>query len=285
MIDEINHFVNWIRRRNPHAHTCRDYLCDLQQFVKIVGDRPFTDITFRDVDNFINVQIVRGLKAATINRRLAAVMSFFTFLADENPGLICPVRPYRHTLRLEHRLPRSVPAADLKRFFAVIDSPRDHAIFLLMLRCGLRISEVTKLKLRDLSLNETPPRLLVSGKNSKERIVYISDQAIFALQHYLSERPAGACQAVFLNYRGQGLAAIGIHKRLTTYRKAAGIHLTAHQLRHNFANDLVAADMPVTSIQKLMGHAWIATTQLYLDANDPKVKQDFFAATRQMGDW
>lgn len=285
MFNDIERFVNWVRRRKPQAHTWQDYWCDLQQFADIVGDRPLEDISYKDIDNFVAAQLARALKPATVNRRLAAVMSLYTFLSDENPNLVCPVLPHRHMIRAHRRLPRSVPEADLKRFFSVIEDARDRAMFLLMLRCGLRISEVAKLKLRNLYLYEAPPRLVVSGKSSKERAVYLSDQAAYALRRYLAERPLSDSESVFLNYRREGLAVIGIHTRLVFYREAAGVHLTAHQLRHNFANDLVSADVPVTSIQKLMGHAWVATTQTYIAANDPKVKQDFYAAAQQLEGW
>ena len=99
MIDEINRFVNSVRRRSPNAHTYQDYRCDLQQFLAVVGDHPPADITVRDVDEFIAGQSERGLKAATINRRLAAVISLYTFLAAENPDLVCPVIPFRHILK------------------------------------------------------------------------------------------------------------------------------------------------------------------------------------------
>lgn len=285
MFDEIERFVNWIHRRNPEAHTWRDYRCDLQQFVAFVGDRPPADITLHDVDNFITVQAASGRKPATINRRLAALISFYTFLSDEAPHLVCPVLPHRHFLRERCRLPRPVPEADLERFFAVIGDSRDLTMFLLMLRCGLRISEVATLRLRDLYLEESPPRLLVYGKNSKERSVYLSAQTLFALRHYLVERPSVPSDFVFLSYQNDGLSTTAIHKRLMHYREKAGVYLTAHQLRHSFANDLVTADVPVTSIQKLLGHAWLSTTQTYVVANDPQVKQDFYTVVRQLEGW
>lgn len=285
MFDEITRFVNWIRRRSPQAHTWRDYRSDLKQFAAIVGDCDPTDITYKEIDRFVTDQAAHGLKAVTINRRLAAVMSLFKYLSIENPDLVCPVLLQRHSLRTPRRLPRSVPEGDLHRFFAVIEDVRDKAIFLLMLRCGLRIAEVAALRLQDLYLREAPPRLLVRGKGIQERSVYLSGQAEKALLAYLDTRPGSLSEAVFLNYKGQGLAAIGIHKRLTGYRQAANVHLTAHQLRHNFANDLLAAGVPVTTIQKLMGHVWISTTQNYVAANDPQVKQDFFAAVEQLEGW
>ncbi|MEZ4641684.1 MAG: tyrosine-type recombinase/integrase [Chloroflexota bacterium] len=285
MIDEITNFVNWLRRRNPQARTWRDYGYDLNQFVAIVGDKPPASVTIQDIDNFITAQAARGLKPTSINRHLAAIMALYTFLADEDPDLVCPVLPHRHTLRATQRLPRPVPEADLQRFFAVIEDARDQAMFLLMLRCGLRIAEVAGLRLSDLSMAESPPRLRVSGKNSKERVVYLSDQTRQAMQTYLATRPSTTSDFLFLSYQLDGLSTTAIHKRLMRYRATAGIHLTAHQLRHTFANDLVSADVPVTTIQKLMGHAWLVSTQTYIAANDRKVQADFYAAAQQLAGW
>lgn len=285
MYDEIEDFVNWLRRRNPQARTWRDYSYDLKQFMAVVGDRPPNEITFKDVDNFIIDQAAHSHKPTTINRRLAAVISLYTFLADEDPDLTCPVLPHRHALREGQRLPRPIPVADLQRFFTAIESNRDQAMFLLMLRCGLRISEVARLQMRDLYLDEAPSRLLVQGKNSKERSVYLSVQAVMALRAYLSERKTVASEFLFLSYQGQGLSTTAIHKRLMRYREQSGVNLTAHQLRHTFANDLVAVDVPVTSIQKLLGHSWLATTQNYVAANDRKVQADFYAAVESMEGW
>jgi site-specific recombinase XerD len=188
MVKEITRFVNWLRRRNPTARTWRDYGYDLAQFVALVGDQPPETLTFQDIDRFVTTQAERGWKPATINRRLAAIQSLYTFLADEDPELVCPVLPHRHSLRQRQRLPRPVPAGDVEQFFAVIEDSRDRAMFLLMLRCGLRICEVAQLRMNDLYLDEPRPRLLIRGKNSKERSAYLSPQAETALRHYLAER-------------------------------------------------------------------------------------------------
>lgn len=163
MLAEIEQFVNWVRRRNPEARTWRDYKYDLCLFSEITGDRPMSEITFRDVDRFVNLQTSRGFKPTTINRRLAAIISLYTFFSDEDSSLVCPVLMHRHHLREPQRLPRPVKENDLSKFFAVIDNIRDRAMFLLMLRCGLRISEVASMQLVDLYLEETYPRLVVRG--------------------------------------------------------------------------------------------------------------------------
>jgi site-specific recombinase XerD len=171
MLTEIERFLNWVRRRNPEARTWRDYQYDLKQFVEVVGDGPPASITFHDVDRFIIGQAERGFKPATINRRLAALAAFFTFLSDDDPTLVSPVLPHRHWLREPQRLPRPVPSDDVQKFFAVIHDGRDRAMFVLMLRCGLRIAEVANLKLNDLYLDEDRPRVVAHGKGSKDRAV------------------------------------------------------------------------------------------------------------------
>jgi site-specific recombinase XerD len=285
MLVEIDRFVNWLRRRNPEARTWRDYRYDLKQFAATVSDRPPGLVTFHDVDRFVSQQAARGFKPATINRRLAAITALYTFLADEDPALICPVLPHRHGLRQPQRLPRPVQKEELRRFFAVIQDARDRAMFTLMLRCGLRISEVASLRLADLYLDEPQPRLLVRGKGSKERSAYLSQQAEQTLRAHLAARPLAASDFVFLSYLGDGMSTTAIHKRLMRYRAQAGVDITAHRLRHTFADDLLSADVPVTSIQKLLGHAWLETTQTYIAANDRQVQADYYAASRQLEGW
>lgn len=169
MLSEIDLFVNWVRRRNPNARTWKDYHYDLHQFADIIGDLPVKAITFHEIDRFVAHQVSRGFQPTTVNRRLACLVSFFTFLSDEDPALLCPVLPKRHFLRERERLPRPVQPEHLKAFFEAIDRAvhigcpkalRDRAMFILMLRCGLRIGEVANLLLTGLYLDEPHPRLV-----------------------------------------------------------------------------------------------------------------------------
>jgi site-specific recombinase XerD len=285
MLSEIERFVNWVHRRSPEARTWKDYGYDLRFFMQAVGDRPLREITFRDIDHFIAIQSEKGFKPSTINRRLASVITLYDFMVAEDEGLICPVIFRRHHVREQQRLPRPVQEPDLKAFFGVIEDKRDRAMFLLMLRCGLRIGEVASLQMSDLFLDEEYPRIVVHGKGSRERGVYLSRQAVQALQSYLAERPEVKCETVFLSYLEQGLSTTSIHNRLLKYRQQAGIQITAHRLRHSFANDLLNADAPITSIQKLMGHRWIESTQTYVTANDRQVCEDYYAACAKLEGW
>lgn len=231
MLAEIDRFVNWVRRRNPEAHTWQDYRCDLRFFLEAVGDRPPNSITFQDIDCFILAQSEKDFKPATINRRLASITALYTFLMPEDDKFACPVYPRRHHLREPERLPKPVQEEDLREFFAVVDNPRDLAMFTLMLRCGLRISEVAKLELADLYLSEAAPRMLVRGKGSRQRVAYLSEQAVRVLREYLVTRPTVTCENVFLSYQLKGLTTHSIHMRLLRYRELAGLNITGSGIR------------------------------------------------------
>lgn len=285
MLAEARQFVNWVRRTNPNSHTWKDYASDLKFFAAIVGDHPLGEITYRDVDAFVAWQCEKGFKPKTVNRRLTTIAALYEYFSAEDESLVCPVYYGRHHLREPKRLPRPVPIEVLRRFFAAIDDVRDRAMFSLMLREGLRIGEVAALRLNDLLLKEETPRLVVNGKNSKQRPAYLANQALSALKDYLAVRPRSKDDHVFLTYQLKGLSTHAIQMRLEHYRRLAGVNFTCHQLRHSFATDLNEVDVPVTSIQALLGHQWIETTMLYVQANDKKVQSDFLAASLKLEGW
>jgi site-specific recombinase XerC len=285
MVPEVEQFDKWLRRKNPHVTTRVHYLNDLKLFFAWAGKSP-EHITLRDVDRYIEHCHQLGHAVATINRRLAALRTFYSFLdlerSDAPPN---PVLPKRHFIPLGERLPRDVEDADLGRLLAVIHSPRDRAVVLLMLRCGLRVQEVHRLSMSDLYLQPTPgslPRLWLRGKNGSQRVAYLSHQALAALQNWLAVRPPVAEQAVFLSRLRRRLSVRQIQDRLARYCRQAGVQLSCHRLRHTFGRHLVEARMPLTSIQKLFGHKRLRTTQLYLHISDPQVQADYEAAMEQL---
>ncbi len=281
MLAEVVRFSKWLRRRSPHATTVVHYTNDLELFFAW-GDKPCEAITLHDIDAYIEHAQALGHAVATINRRLAAIRAFYAFLSLESDTPPAnPVLPKRHFIRQGRRLPRDVEDAVITRLFAVITVSRDRAMFLLMLRCGLRVGEVRSLTLSDLYLQPSAgqlPRLWVSGKGDTRRVVYLSAQAESALRAWLDARPVAESQAIFLNRFGRELTITGIQERLAHYCREVEVWITCHQLRHTFARHLVEAGMPITSIQKLLGHARLRTTQVYLHISDPQVQADYQAA-------
>jgi site-specific recombinase XerD len=287
MLAEIAQFQQWLRRQSPHTSTHIHYTNDLELFFDWLG-KAVAEVTPADIDAFIEHSQAEGHAIATVNRRLAAVRTFYRFLslmAENAPRN--PVIPPRHAIRQGRRLPRDVEDDEIETLFSVIDSPRDRAMFLLMLRCGLRVGEVRHLSLNDLYLQPSPgqlPRLWVRGKGDEQRVAYLSAQSLAALQDWLAVRPIVAAQAVFLNRIGRRLTVTGIQFILAGYCRQAEIWLTCHQLRHTFARHLVEAGVPVTTIQRLLGHARLRTTETYLHISDGQVQADYQAAITQLAE-
>jgi len=286
MLPEIVRFNKWLRRRSPKAATHRHYTHDLALFFDWVDKSP-NEITLRDVDAFIeHCQTDLGHAIATVNRRLAAISSFYHFLSVESDDApVNPVLPKRHFVRKGRHLPRDAQDIDIARLFAVIESVRDRAMYLLMLRCGLRVAEVRDLSMGDLYLQPTPgslPRLRLRGKNDSQRVVYLSAQALAALQDWLAVRLKVNDDAVFLSHFDTRLKVNSIQVTLGRYCRKAGVWITCHQLRHTFGRHVVEAGMPATSLQQLLGHQRIRTTQLYIHISNRKVQADYEAAMAQV---
>lgn len=288
MLTEVEQFEKWLRRKSPQASTSIHYTSDLKHFFQWAQTTP-DKITVRKVDEFIEYCQVSGYAVATINRRLTALNTFYQFLAlesDDAPSN--PVIPRRHYISHDERLPRDASDADVEKLFSVISSPRDAAMCMLMLRCGLRVGEICNLSLQDLFLEpvtnsqEPLPRIRVRGKGSIERTVYLSKQSLETLKVWLTVRPESKDQAVFLNRYGKRMTVNGIQERLARYCEKAGVWITCYQLRHTFGRHLVEARVPVTTIQKLMGHAWLRTTQIYMHVSDQQVQDDFRAAIEEI---
>jgi site-specific recombinase XerC len=285
MLPEIERFNKWLRRKSPHASTPLHYTSDLKLFFAWLGKTP-AEVQVHDVDAFMEHCQQAGHAIATVNRRLAAIRSFYDFLAvesDQAPPN--PVLPKRHYVRRRQHLPRDVQDGDVARLFAVISAPRDRAIFLLMLRCGLRVGEVRNLSLDDLYLQPAPtclPRLWLHGKGGAQRVVYLSSQPLAALLAWLALRPRVTDPAVFLNRFGHRLTVTGIQDRPAAYCHQAGLHLTCHQLRHTLGRHLTEARVPITTIQRLLGHARLRTTELYLQISDAQVQAEYDTAMAEV---
>ena len=283
----IGEFEKYLQRRFPERRTLVDYLSDVRQFRNIC-QKAWRAVDMHDIDQFVDQQRVSGLKPATIRRRVAALKTFFDFLAEESGELSWPnpVRFKRHAGKREKRVPRDLHDDEIERVWQEISSTRDRAWFALMVRAGLRVGEVVELKMSDIMNKpegERPAHLRVKGKGRKERVVLLSADAYGVLSEWLSERGESPLETIFLNERRQPLSTNGIEWLLKGYGQAVGQHLTPHQLRHTYARQLTEAGMPITSLGKLMGHSQISTTQIYTAGADPKLAQAYQEAMQRVG--
>jgi site-specific recombinase XerD len=225
--------------------------------------------------------LYKRLKPKTINCHLACIRVFYDYLHHEE-GIKVP-NPIKRgsALRMPKPLPKHLRDEEVMVLFDVMDKARDRAMFRVMLRCGLRVEEVTNLHLQDLDLKRN--RIFVrNGKGGKDRVVYVSRDAREAIIEYLRVRRPSRAKKIFLvekgPYTGKPISVRGIQKRLEYYAKKSGIRVSCHHLRHTMATQMLNAEAEVTTIQELLGHNGINTTERYCSVSDLKVMRDYFKA-------
>jgi site-specific recombinase XerD len=267
----IINYRRYLKRRNFSHHTLKSYLNKLRQFVLWV-DVPIEHVSYQKINAYIDYLLARRLRPKTINCHLNSIRRFYSYLHyEEQIAVSNPVRT-GCKLRLSQPLPRHLKDEQVLRLFDVIKSGRDRAMFMLMLRCGLRVEEVANLSLAAIDWRRS--RLYVfNGKGQKDRVVYISHDTYKALAAYVKQR---------LSLRGKPLSVRGIQKRMEYYAKKTGLPVSCHQLRHTMATQLLNADADLVSIQDLLGHSRIKTTQRYCRVSNLKVQRDYFKAIEEV---
>ena len=273
-------FERYLYRRYGDRSTPKHYLSDLRIFLKQLGGIPIQEVSAHDIDLFVEEQHGQQLAAATINRRLATLHTFFECMAAQEPDNLWqnPVNWRRHRVKEGKPLPRDASDREVEQLFSMVDNRRDAAIFGLMVGAGLRVNEVVTLRLSDLDTpasTEQLARLRVRGKGHQERMVWVTPRWYAYIEAWLSERPTSSDDHLFLNQHGRKLSKDGVQYWLRRYCERAAIAITCHQLRHTFARRLAQQRMPIESISKLLGHSQVVTTQRYTSGADPDLQGQF----------
>ena len=280
----IINYRRYLKRRNFSHHTLKSYLNKLRQFVLWV-DVPIENVSYQKVNVYIDHLLARRLGPKTINCHLNSIRRFYSYLRDEEQiAMSNPVKT-GCKLRSSQPLPKHLKDQEVLRLFDEIKNSRDRAMFMLMLRCGLRVEEVANLSLAAIDWRRS--KLYVfNGKGQKDRVVYISHDTYKALVDYVKQRLSLRVKKVFLvekgTHKGKPLSVRGIQKRMEYYAKKAGLPVSCHQLRHTMATQLLNADADLVSIQDLLGHSRIKTTQRYCRVSNLKVQRDYFNAMEQV---
>jgi site-specific recombinase XerD len=282
--DAIINYRRFLKRRNYSRYTVRNYMNTLKHFIVWV-DVPIEQATHTTVLSFIDYLLDKHLQPKTINCHLDGIRDFYDYLiTEEQIPMINPVKR-GYALRLSRPLPRYLRDEEIPRLFSVIDSRRDRAMFMVMLRCGLRVEEVAQLTLAALDLRRSQV-FIYEGKGAKDRVVYLSNDAYRALVQYLRVRPSSRAKKLFLvekgRCKGTPLSVRGIQKRMEAYARKAGVKVSCHQLRHTMATQLLNADADLVTIQDLLGHTRIKTTQRYCRVSNLKVQRDYHRAMEKV---
>jgi integrase/recombinase XerD len=282
---ELAAFVDYIRvEKGLAANSIASYARDLGEFAGFLRrrGRPVARADREDIRDFLASLYRRGLSARSAARHLVSLRNFFKFLLREERLKADPTEDI-DAPKIGQSLPKYLTATEVD---ALLQQPdlstalglRDKAMLELLYATGLRVSELIGLSWSDLEINLGVLRC--RGKGSKERLIPVGKSALRAIEAYVQRgRPALAkgreTPFLFLNRRGQGLSRVGFWKLLRRYGRAAGITtpLTPHMVRHSFATHLLERGADLRSIQLMLGHSDISTTQIYTHVVKERLKQ------------
>lgn len=261
------------QEKHASSNTLASYLRDLRQFEQYASERdvPLQKVRQSDVSDYVAWMTGKGKSAATVTRSIASLKSFYAFLLMSGTVKTNPVRGVA-AVKVERKFPEVLTSKEVELF---LDQPqcvdakgyRDHAMLELLYATGIRVSELIDLNEEDVNLSAGFIR--ASGKG-KERIIPLYPTAIKALSDYIKDvRPQliadPAEQALFVNMNGERMSRQGFWKIVKHYQDMAGItkDITPHTLRHSFAVHLLENGADLHSIQEMLGHADISSTQIY----------------------
>jgi len=242
-----------------------------------------TQTTAQDISAFITAAQASGLAPSTINTKVGLLAGFFEYLREEGQMTHQPVLRRRHRLLTPLVLPKPIPDADLTAFFQVIDAVRDRLIFLFMLRCGLRVSEVCALTWDAIDRGAGTVRIN-RGKGQVDRIVYLAPDVEHALEVWRAHSTPGLYLFPSPKRHRAHLFRSHINGLMNHYLVAAGLtrHYSPHCLRHTFATHLLNAGVPLEVLKELMGHHSISLTLRYTKLYDTTKKHQYEQAMAQM---
>lgn len=285
MSDIVKAFLDHLEEtRNVSPHTLRAYAGDVRNFMNFLdGKHSIESVDITLLREYLGHLRERQYGRASTARALACLRTFFDYQVEIGRLDRNPVRLIR-TPRQEKRLPKFLDEEEVARLLLAVRgegflAARDRALLETIYGGGLRVSEACSLDMGDLRLGEEFVR--VKGKGNKERIAPIGSYAVRALEEYFTLRSARLAalgrdgESVFLNKNGTRLNVRSVRRLLDRYAKAAGIEkaITPHTLRHSFATHLLNRGADLRAVQELLGHANIATTQIYTHVTTNRLKE------------
>lgn len=277
-------FFNYLRvERGLSGNTLQSYSSDLMRFFRYLEEKGIDplSVTREDLSTYL-LTLSKGISPRSLARNLSSIRSFYRFLVGEGRLDSNPAR-LQEAPRLPRRLPGALSMNEVDRLLAQPDPTaptglRDRAMLELLYATGLRVSELINLKVFDMNMEAGFLRTL--GKGSKERLVPVGAKALDAVKEYLLYGRRPLVKGVnppflFLNGRGKALTRQGFWKIIRTYGRKASIRrkISPHSLRHSFATHLLENGADLRSVQLMLGHADISTTQVYTHVTRERLKQ------------
>ena len=285
-MDFLSKFISYLQAtKNLSVKTLSAYKSDLQQFFSFEQD-----ILHPDICSFVShISSSLKLKDTSIRRKIITLKCFYSYLVDTEVIDRSPFAKLKFRFKQERKLPKTITVRDVSKIlncfdsiefdslsnFAKFEYTRDAALIDLLISTGIRIGEAAAIILNDIIVPERT--LLIHGKGRKQRLIYISSPITWSrIVALLKERKKSEkCDRLFVNRYGAPISIHGIEYIYKKYLKKANIstHSTPHYLRHTFATNLLANGADLRSVQEILGHASVATTQIYTEVTTQRKKQ------------
>lgn len=287
----VGKFLQFLKtERNYSSYTVKNYAIDLADLLRFLEKRK---TSLNQADRLVAREFLYSLQKKysrrSLARKISTCRSFFRFLIRENYVDKNPFELIK-TPKLERRLPNFLYEAEIQKMLnsAELTSPngkRDSAILELLYSSGMRVSEAVKLNLSDLDLDLEAYEIRVFGKGAKERIVLIGKYAVSAIKDYLANGRKvllgkNNSRALFLGNRGGRLTGRSIERMIKTLALKSGLlkKVTPHTIRHTFATHLLERGADLRTVQELLGHTSLSTTQIYTHVTKEKLKSVYDAS-------
>ena len=281
--EHLEAYLRHLSRGNRRARTIDsrwDTLVIFLTMLKDAGKSRLEEITRRDVEAFIEHEQDRGIKISTIRTRLTGVQSFLRHFVEE--GVVSrDVFGKRIRLQLPERLPRAMDRGDLHKLLSVIEGSLARAMIVVLLRTGMRIGELLNTKLADINIKERRIDIYEAQKNRVGRVVYLSEDAVIALEAWLEERDPWSEHLIHCQVRTEAMSYSTARCIFEKHIAKAGLShkgYTLHTLRHTFATELLNAGMRLECLQVLLGHSNIEETRRYARLTDKTREKEYFKA-------
>lgn len=277
-----------INLRNLSENSVKAYSLDLRDFLNfsfkesvVVLKSDLSDISAHTIRLWILSLRNKSVKASSLSRKISSLKNFFHWLENSH-NIFNSAISKLDSPKKDSKLPRPIAVNDIKNLFSAFENKkekrwiisRNQAIFLLLYTCGLRISEAINMKTNELPLNSS---VLVKGKGKKERMVPILNIANQAIENYTKQcpYPISNSEYVFLGIRGNRMLPRSFQKAMERARNSIGLpsSTTPHSLRHSYATHLLNAGTDLRSIQKLLGHSSLSSTQIYTQIEQKRLLQ------------
>ena len=268
----IKAFLNYLKMRGCSINTQNGYERDLQKFFETVDNKLVTEMVFKDINPYFLKLVGEGKAPRTLNRKMAAIKCFFKFLLKNEEIKIDPTVKLESS-KLPKRLPEYMTDLQVRQVMDAATNYRDKVIMMVLYTSGARLNEIYQLNKESVDFQNK--RIITIGKGNKQEFYCLNSEAIKMLQKYLEER-TDSSSALFVNKQGQRIGKRYIQRMLAECGNKVGIEgVHPHLYRHTLASRLAMEGIQIQTIQSLLHHASINTTQMYAHLNDEKVRGDY----------